>query len=92
MACDTGRDMLLCSETEISAKQKKTLGKMPSVVNLEAFFLFLLQREGMRQSVDFCTTTLRQGLSTAIARIDARMLAPAAMMKTRSQLPLDCCM
>lgn len=43
-------------------------------------------------AVDFATTILRQGLSTAIASKDARMLAPAAMMKTLSQWPDDCCM
>lgn len=36
-------------------------------------------------AVDFATTILRQGLSTAIASKDARMLAPAAVMKTLSQ-------
>ena len=41
---------------------------------------------------DLATTTLRQGLSTAIASSEARMLAPAAMMKTLSQVPEDCCM
>jgi len=41
---------------------------------------------------DLATTTLRQGLSTAIASSEARMLAPAATMNTVSQLPEDCCM
>ena len=45
-----------------------------------------------RQTVDFATTTLRQGLSTAIASAEAMMLAPAAMMNTLSQVPDDCCM
>src|SRR4030081_1401026 len=40
----------------------------------------------------FSTTILRHGLSTAMASSDARMLAPAAMMNTLSQLPDDCCM
>ncbi len=40
----------------------------------------------------FATTTLRHGLSTKIASSEARILAPAAMMKTLSQLPDDCCM
>jgi hypothetical protein len=40
----------------------------------------------------FSTTVLRQGFSTAIASSEARMLAPAAMMNTLSQLPDDCCM
>ena len=40
----------------------------------------------------FATTDLRHGLSTAIASSDARILAPAAMMNTRSQFPEDCCM
>src|SRR3569833_2337018 len=38
----------------------------------------------------FATTIFRQGLSTAIASSEARMLAPAAIRKTWSQLPLDC--
>src|SRR3954454_23284305 len=50
------------------------------------------KRSWMRQTVDCATTTLRQGLSTAIASAEARMLAPAAMMNTLSQLPDDCCM
>ena len=44
------------------------------------------------QTVDCATTTLRQGFSTNNASSEARMLAPAAMMNTLSQVPDDCCM
>jgi hypothetical protein len=47
---------------------------------------------GLVYAVAFSTTALRQGFSTAIASSEARMLAPAAMMNTLSQLPDDCCM
>src|SRR2546430_16786425 len=39
----------------------------------------------------FATTFLRHGLSTAIASSEARILAPAAITDTRSQVPEDCC-
>ncbi|MGY3614314.1 hypothetical protein ACVJGD_000510 [Bradyrhizobium sp. USDA 10063] len=42
-------------------------------------------------ALDFSTTTLRHGFNTMMASSDARMLAPAAMRKTLSQLPAVCC-
>jgi len=44
------------------------------------------------QAMAFSTTALRQGFSAMIASSEARMLAPAAMMKTLSQWPEVCCM
>src|SRR4051812_31819125 len=49
-------------------------------------------RSDQKLAVAAATTFLRQGFSTAIASSEARIFAPAAMMKTRSHVPDDCCM
>ena len=54
--------------------------------------LVFSQRTEQVYAIASATTRLRHGFKTTTASSEARMLAPAAMRKTWSQLPEDCCM